>query len=157
MNALFVSILRKSAQEDDQRRCAEKGRPATISTRSAIDYIHSIAPPSFFRTNDTPGREVTQLNSNSVITAELVCKLCTRILDQPIQLTECNNLACMSCLCKVLEESGDLLCPCCNGEHLRDFSTLVHPISVVMTVLGNHKVSCSLCKSSIASGSTRTL
>ena len=128
------------------------GRPATIGTRSAVDHIHSIAPPSFFPTNDTSAREITQPDSNSVITAELVCKLCTKILDQPIQLTECNNLVCMKCLCKVLEESGLLLCPCCSGDHLRDFSILIFPTSVVMTVLGNHKVSCSLCKNSIASG-----
>ena len=127
------------------------GRPATISTRSAIDYVHSIAPPSF-PVNDTPARKVTQLDSNSVITAELVCKLCGRILDQPIQLTECNNLVCMNCLCTALEERGGLLCPCCSGDHLKDFSTMVHPTSVVMTVLGNHTVSCSLCKKSIASG-----
>jgi ribosomal protein L32 len=48
------------------------GRPATISTRSAIDHIHSIAPPSFFPVNDTPAREVTQLDSDSANTAELV-------------------------------------------------------------------------------------
>ena len=89
----------------------KSGRPATISTSSAVDHIHSIAPPSFFPTNDTSAREVTQPDSNSVISAELVCKLCTKMLDQPIQLTECNNLVCMKCLCKALEESGHLLVP----------------------------------------------
>ena len=116
------------------------GQPATISTRSAIDHVHSIAPPSFFPVNDTPARKVTQLDSNSVITAELVCKLCGRILDQPIQLAECNNLVCMNCLCTALEERGGLLCPCCSGDHLKDFSTMVHPTSAVMTVLGNHSL-----------------
>ena len=120
------------------------------SIRSAVDHIRSIAPPSF-PINDTPARKVTQLGSNSAITAERACKLCGMILDQPIQLTECNNLVCMNCLCTALEEREGLLCPCCSGDHLRDF-TLIHPTSVIMTVLGNHTVSCSLCKKNISSG-----
>ena len=146
----FEKVSTGGRPKKSKRR--HSGRPATISTRSAVDHIHSIAPPSFFPTHEAPAREVTQLDSTSVVTAELVRKLCSRILDQPVQLTECNNLVCMNCISKALEESGDLLCPCCNGDHVRDFSTLVHPTSVVMTVLGDHKVTCSLCKNSIASG-----
>ena len=135
-----------------KKKCRNHGRPSTISIKSAIDHIRSTAPPFFFPIHDSPAREVTQLDNESAVTAELACKLCNRILDRPIQLTQCNTLVCMECLCKVLEEKGDLCCPCCHGDHLSDFSTLVHPTSVVMTVLGNHKVICSLCKNSITSG-----
>ena len=82
---------------------APKARATWYRTRSAVDHIRSIAPSSL-PINDTPARKVTQLGSNSAITAELACKLCGMILDQPIQLTECNNLVCMNCLCTALEE-----------------------------------------------------
>lgn len=75
------------------------------------------------------------------------------VLRKSAQEDDQNNLVRMNCLCTALEERGGLLCPCCSGDHLKDFSTMVHPTSVVMTVLGNHTVSCSLCKKSIASGS----
>ena len=92
-----------------KKRSREPGRLATTSTMSATDYIHSIAPSSYFPMNTKPAREVSQLESAAVVTAELVCKLYAKILDQPIQLIKCRSLVCLTCLCLVLDESGVLL------------------------------------------------
>ena len=77
-----------------KKRSRKPGRPAIISNTSAIDHTHFIAPPSFFPTNAKPARELSiKLESASVVTAELVCKMCAQILDQPIQLTNCRGVA----------------------------------------------------------------
>ena len=118
------------------------GRPATISTRRLIDHAISVAPPSFF-TSDTP-TSVCE-SGNAAVSTDLLCPLCSRLLDRPVQLTVCNKLVCLSCLHERLEESGELICPCCNTDHVIDSSTVVSPTSIVVTILGNHKITCTLC------------
>ena len=134
------------------KRKRNVGRPATISTRTAINHIQSIAPSIFFCSPASHSWVATQSESASVSTSDLLCQLCSRLLDRPVQLTICNKLVCMTCLCKGLEDSGDLICPCCNEDHMREFTTMIQPSSVVMTILGNVKVKCSLCDNTIASG-----
>ena len=74
---------------------------------------------------------------------------CVKAARSPVQLTPCNNLVCMSCLCKHLKESGS-----CNNDHLAEFTTITQPSSIVTTVLGRQKVTCSLCNNSTALGNT---
>ena len=125
------------------------GRPSTTSTRSAITHLYTIAPPSLLCPSDLATAAHPQ--TSSVTTSALVCRLCSSVVDRPIQLTTCNSLVCMSCLSESLNESG-FLCPCCSEDHLKDFSTMVQPSSVVLKVLGDLQVPCSKCKREIAAG-----
>ena len=130
------------------------GRPATIGYRSAIDHIKSVSPPSFF----PPGacESVATKPECDPISTDLLCQLCHSLLDRPVQLTTCNNLVCMTCLCEWLEERAQLTCPCCNSDHIREFKSIVHPSAVVTSILGNHKVTCTLCSNIISSGTPIT-
>ena len=126
------------------------GRPATISTRTVVDHICSVAPPSFFLP-DTHTSVVPQ--SESVhIPCDLLCQLCFGLLDQPVLLTVCNRLVCKSCLCEHLEKTAKLICPCCSSDHIKEFATIIYPPSLVMSILGNYQVTCTLCNNSITSG-----
>ena len=88
-----------------------------------IAHIKAIAPAQ----ND--GR-ITQF------TKELTCRLCSGVLNQPIELTECESLVCAQCLCKWLREEGTLCCPCCSSDHLGDF-TKVRAATVVQRILAS--------------------
>ena len=145
-----IGSTRTGGRPKKQRK---PGRPPTISTRTVIDHVHSLAPPSFIPPDAAaPLLPVTPADSASVPTHNLLCEICSRLLDRPVQLTPCNNLVCMSCLCKHLKESGSFVCPCCNNDHLSEFTTITQPSSIVTTVLGRQKVTCSLCNNSTALG-----
>ena len=137
----------ESAYSGGRRKKRKRpGRPASISARTAISHIRSIAPSSF----NTP--DVSMDDSHST---NLLCRLCSKLLDRPVLLTSCNSLVCMNCLCEHLEKSKSFICPCCSSDHIQDFTTIVEPSSVVTSVLGSVKVTCSVCKNSIASGKFR--
>ena len=121
--------------------------PSTISTHSAITHLHSIAPPRFvFNLADLVIHSPSC--TSFVSTDDLVCHLCSSVVDHPIQLT-CNRLVCMNCLCTSLRDRR-FCCPCCNSDHLLDFNTMVQPSPVVMKVLGDLQVSCTKYKQQIS-------
>ena len=121
------------------------GRPSAGSPRSAITHLHTVAPPTF-NTGD-----VRSLISRSVPINDLVCPMCSLIVDRTIQLTTCNRLVCLSCLCSSLSESG-FSCPCCRDDHLQDHSTMVCPSPVVMKIIGDILVPCVRCKKQVTTG-----
>ena len=111
------------------------GRPSASSTRSVITHLHTIAPAPFFNTVDVRSLTV-QSTSSSVPISDLVCPMCSLIVDRPIQLTTCNKLVCLDCLCSSLSEGG-FGCPCCRDDHLEDQNTMVCPSPVVMKIIGD--------------------
>lgn len=125
------------------------GRPSALSFRTAIDHITSIAPPSFFPSQSAACGE---MSTDDNVCPDLLCNLCSKLLVQPVQLTTCNNLVCMGCLCRHLEDTRELVCPCCSTDHMKEFSTIIPPSSVVITILGNQKITCTLCKNKITAG-----
>ena len=82
----------ESAYSGGRRK--KRKRPASISARTAISHIRSIAPFSF----NTP--DVSMDDSHST---NLLCRLCSKLLDRPVLLTSCNSLVCKS-----------FICPCCT-------------------------------------------
>ena len=126
------------------------GRPSTTSTHSAITHLYAIAPPSLFNPANLNSLAIHTCTS-SVSTDDLMCHLCSAIVDRPIQLATCNRLVCMECLCTSLREKG-FCCPCCGSDHLHDFNTMVQPSPVVMKVLGDLQVTCKKCRQQIAAG-----
>ena len=63
----------------------------------SYDHLHDVAPLSYFNTDDVHSL-VIHSHTSSVSTNDLVCRLCSSIVDHPIQLTTCNRLVCMRCL-----------------------------------------------------------
>ena len=126
------------------------GRPSSNSNRSAMVHIASIAPRSFFHSTDYRS-QVLQSPSSAVSVEDLVCQLCRSIVDRPIQLTTCNKLVCMNCLCTRLKQ-GEYCCPCCSQDHIKDHTTMVQPSPVVMKILGELKVTCDKCQQQIEAG-----
>ena len=126
------------------------GRPSANSTRSVITHLHTIAPTSFFNTVDVCSLTV-QSATSSVSISDLVCQLCSSIVDRPIQLTTCNRLVCLNCLCSSLSENG-FSCPCCRDDHLRDHNTMVCPSPVVMKIIGDLLVPCDKCNKQVVTG-----
>ena len=116
------------------------GRPSTSSTRAAMAHCHQIAPSSFFEAADYRSL-VIQSYSSSVLIDDFACQLCSRVVNRPIQLTVCNKLICLACLCKSLDER-EFCCPCCGSDHLKDHRTMVQPFPIVIKILGDFHVSC---------------
>ena len=96
------------------------GRPQSISVKSAITYLHSVAPPSFF--SNSISRQL--IHSPAAEDDEFQCDLCSHVVDRPIHLTTCNRLVCMSCLCRALEDAKQCQCPFCKGSHVQDYATM---------------------------------
>ena len=146
---LCVSISGKQLAVVVQRS-KKIGRPSANSTRSVITHLHTIAPTSFFNTVDVCSLTV-QSATSSVSISDLVCQLCSSIVDRPIQLTTCNRLVCLNCLCSSLSENG-FSCPCCRDDHLRDHNTMVCPSPVVMKIIGDLLVPCDKCNKQVVTG-----
>ncbi len=109
------------------------GRPAKGSFRSCIQYVHTIAPPTFCQ-------QATVIAPHDIFE----CPLCLHIVDKPIELA-CGSLVCAGCLCERLRVSQSLSCPCCHSEHLDDFTTIHPPSEITLRALGNMEVTCSMC------------
>ena len=125
------------------------GCPPLISVTSAINHLYTTAPASFFPTAHSLPRVSIPSSTNLVQEGDLLCQLCSTLVDRPVHLMMCNNLVCMTCLCRALEEAVEFRCPCCDEEHIHDNSTMIPPAPVVMKVLGSFLVSCDICHGSI--------
>ena len=128
------------------------GRPQSVSVKSAITYLHSVAPPSLFP--NSISRQSTHFPESATEDDNFQCNLCSQVVDRPIHLTTCNRLVCMSCLCRALEDAKQCQCPCCMGFHIQNYATMVQPPAALLKVLGARHVICSTCDSTIALGTT---
>ena len=131
-------------------RKSKVGRPQSVSVKSAITYLHSIAPPSLFPISTS--RQSTHSPVSVAEGDDFQCDLCSHVVDRPIHLTTCNRLVCMSCLCRALEDAKQCQCPCCKGFHIQDYATMVQPPTALLKVLGAHQIICIICNSTIALG-----
>ena len=77
-------------------------------------------------------------------TKNLLCPLCSGVLNQPVELA-CGNLVCANCCCRWIHLSGGLACPCCY-QHQLDSLTVGLPSGVVYNLLGDVKLVCKACK-----------
>lgn len=53
---------------------------------------------------------------------------------------------CAECLCSKVKQQNNLLCPCCNTDHLQDFSTIQQAPPLVVNVIGGLCVVCQNCQ-----------
>ena len=122
------------------------GRPPGNSPRYCIDHIREVAPQAFVES----GEKVSFCESHhSVPLEDLNCPLCHNMLSCPVELVTCRMVVCAECLCDKLNQQNNLLCPCCNTDHVQDFTTIQQAPSLVVNVLGRLCVVCSNCKAHI--------
>ena len=115
------------------------GRPATTSPRYCVQHIEAVAPHPLICPEDvTP--HICQ-DHQIVHLRQLQCPICCDVLQRPIELMECRSLVCMKCC-----QSPDTNCPCCYGDHLRDFTTARPASSLILSLLGDLCVICEQCK-----------
>ncbi len=110
------------------KRQMRTGRPPTISFQGAIKHINTIAPVPISTYN----------NLVTGIRADFQCPICLSVFHQPIELTVCQTYV---CCCESLS------CPCCYSDHIADYhNTTRSAPPIILTALGNIRVSCKLCK-----------
>ena len=145
-NCTVCDYFEKAARGGRPRK-QKIGRPSAISTHSAIMHLHTTAPSTFFNAVDVHSRTL-QSATSSVSISDLVCPLCSLVVDRPIQLITCNKLVCLNCLCSSLSNNGFS----CIGDHLKDHNTMVCPSPVVMKIIGDLLVSCVKCNKEVVAG-----
>ncbi len=125
------------AKQGRPKKLPVGGRPPMVSIHSAIKHIKQIAPPALVN-------KECILDSNVHLYSDFRCGLCLNILNQPIELTTCGKYVCAKCLCDWL--SNSLSCPCCPSDHMERYQdTVKRPPDIVLTALGNLKITCKLC------------
>lgn len=88
----------------------------------------------------------------SLTLKEVICPVCCEVLNRPVELVTCGSLVCVQCLCLWLQHKGELECPCCYGDHLREYTTIVKPATLVLRLLGSLCVICSKCQRHVKLG-----
>ena len=98
-----------------------------------LQHIDTIAPPSFFPTDDTPEYKA------SAVTCDLSCPIYAAILERPVELA-CGSIICLSCWHKWVETiTSSPSCPCYYNHQL-DTSSISSPPTVILSSL---LVNCS--------------
>lgn len=95
-----------------------------------------MAPPSLYPENTPPQCSETYL------TDQLSCPICTLLLDRPLQLS-CGAIVCLQCCHSwVMHKSGtSLSCPCCYS-HQFDSSQVCPPPYLVVALMESLLVHC---------------
>lgn len=74
-----------------------------------------------------------------------MCPLCSKVVESLILISACNNMVCSRCCSKALEEGGKLVCPCCGGDHMKDFSHINKPPLAMLKLLNKLEINCDRC------------
>ena len=75
----------------------------------------------------------------------LLCTICQKTLDQPIQLS-CSFLVCTGCLVQQLTASAQTFCPCCSPPHQLTPETIKPASQMIQRLLQDVLVKCMTCK-----------
>lgn len=127
------------------KKAKRPGRPPTASPRYCIDRVHDIAPPPLILP-DQPIK-ICDVHLHLPL-SELNCPLCNDILNQPIQLVSCGSVVCAQCMCRSLEhQQANVVCPCCNTDHIKHFTSIREAPSLVVSSLKSLCVVCERCSS----------
>ena len=104
-----------------------------------IKYLKEIAPTPVFEHHPP----VSSQNNPSIL-EQLTCRVCLKILQQPLELL-CSALACAQCLVERVATSTTLQCPCCSSDaHL--VPSLIRPApDLILVLLNDILVLCVKC------------
>ena len=128
------------------------GRSCDDSVHSAIRHIMKIYPNSLFPDVDRCSLTFTSTSSSCINFNDLQCCICEQIVDHPVYFTECKRLVCEKCCCEAFKQGNRLQCPCCDSNHIRDLSQITEPPPLILKVLANLEITCSICTKTISSG-----
>ena len=162
---MFVWEQHERSSKGECRICshltkyAKGGRPkkpqffSTPTSREVIVWqLHSVAPPSILL-DDRSRLAITSPPRSLLSISDLSCILCRRVLDRPIFLTTCASLVCLQGCCSALDNSSEeVMCPCCNGDHIHDIQTVVPPTAVVTKAIAGLEVRYSECSCKVRMG-----
>ncbi len=113
-----------------------RGRPAGESTSQIMASVRAVAGECLVAAVDPARIAVSQVDQS-----HLVCPLCKRVVDGPVQLG-CEKLACAECVVQLLLTQGpNTRCPSCDASaSSQHFAKCPH---VLLELLGNLRVKCS--------------
>ena len=108
-------------------------------TKNLIQHIEQIAPQ---KPNEHPAVSANQVLS---VAEMLLCAICQKTLDQPIQLS-CDTLVCTGCLVQQLTASAQTFCPFCSPPHQLTPETIKPASQMILRLLQDVLVKCMTCK-----------
>ena len=116
------------------------GRPRNDSPRYCIQHIRDIAPPAPHHA------DVAICENHQVVDlGELECPICCDTIQRPVELVDCCTMVCADCCCTWLEYSTNTNCPCCHGDHLRNFRSIRQASPLILSILASLCVVCGKC------------
>ncbi len=118
-------------------RIAKKVDHLEKTPKALLEHLRCIAPLSHLPDEDPTPQYHT---SSSVVMEIFCCPICTRILNQPLQIS-CGAVICLDCCCKWIQLSPSLSCPCCYSHSLGR-STLNSPSPLITSLLNDLLINC---------------
>ena len=131
-----LEVLEKGGGQNKRAR-KSRGCPSGCSPKESLAHIHTLV-------HHQPSFDAEEVEYDPDRTINLLCQLCSGVLNQPVELA-CGNLVCANCCCRWIHLSGGLACPCCY-EHQLDSLTVGLPSGVVYNLLGDIKLVCKACR-----------
>ena len=111
-------------------------------TKNRIQHIEQIAPQKLISSNEHPAVSANQVLS---VAEMLLCAICQKTLDQPIQLS-CDTVVCTGCLVHQLTASAQTFCPFCSPPHQLTPETIKPASQMILRLLQDVLVKCMTCK-----------
>ena len=112
-------------------------------TKNLIQHIEQIAPQKLISSNEHPAVSANQVLS---VAEMLLCAICQKTLDQPIQLS-CDTLVGTGCLVQQLTASAQTFCPFYSPPHQLTPEKTIKPASqMILRLLQDVLVKCMTCK-----------
>ena len=114
-------------------------------TKNLIQHIEQIAPQKLISSNKHPAVSANQVLS---VAEMLLCAICQKTLDQPIQLS-CDTLVCTGCVVQQLTASAQTFCP---FPHQLMPETIKPASQMILSLLQDVLVRRMTCKQDVKAG-----
>lgn len=126
------------------KKLQRTGRPPAVSVKYCIQRVIDVAPKSQVQ----PGITTCSFQDHQILDpSQLQCRICSDILNSPIELVTCGSVVCAECFIERLQHSKQLTCPCCSTSHIEDFTTIRPASQLTQSMLSRLCVVCEKCQS----------
>ena len=120
------------------------GRPSYM-VQDLVCALKQKSPPSMF-SDEQLRRRISEVEN------DLLCPLCSMVVDRPLLLTTCSKIVCMNCCVTYIYQHPDLSCPCCGPAHVLDNSTVIPAPPVILKLLKSIQITCERCNEKVPAG-----